>query len=126
MLKMMENVLKNLVSKPATRMYPIEKREPFKDSRGHIEGCDIEKCIFCGICQRKCPADAIVVNKAEKSWEIDQFKCVICNACVEACPKKCINSSASHKTPQSTKEKYKTVQPEKETESTSQTEAKLS
>lgn len=123
MLKMMENVLKNLVSKPATRMYPIEKREPFKGSRGHIEGCDIEKCIFCGICQRKCPANAIAVNKAERSWEIDQFKCVICNACVDACPKKCITSSPSHKAPQSVKEKYKTVQPEKQPETTSQTEA---
>lgn len=123
MLKMMENVLKNLVSKPATRMYPIEKREPFKDSRGQIAGCEIEKCIFCGICQRKCPANAIVVNKAEKSWEIDQFKCVICNACTEACPKKCIISSASHKTSQYSKDTLKIVQPVKEVENTSQTEA---
>jgi formate hydrogenlyase subunit 6/NADH:ubiquinone oxidoreductase subunit I len=114
---MMENVLKNLVSKPATRMYPFEKREPFQDSRGHISGCDIDKCIFCGICQRKCPADAIVVNKAEKSWEINQFKCVICNACVETCPKKCINSSSSHKTAQYSKDNLKIVQAEKNTES---------
>jgi len=113
MLKMVENIFKNLVSKPATRMYPFEKREPFKDSRGQIEGCEIDKCIFCGICQRKCPANAIVVNKAEKSWEINQFKCVICNACVEACPKKCIVASASHKTAASTKETLKIVQPEK-------------
>ena len=114
---MVENVLKNLVSKPATRMYPFDKREPFKDSRGHISGCDIDKCIFCGICQRKCPADAIVVNKSEKSWEIDQFKCVICNACVEVCPKKCIDASADHKTAQLNKDKLKVVQIEKATES---------
>ncbi len=114
---MVENVLKNLVSKPATRMYPVDKREPFKDSRGHIEGCDIDMCIFCGMCQRKCPSDAIVVNKAEKSWEIDQFKCVICNACVEVCPKKCINSSSSHKTAQYKKDKLKIVQAQKDTES---------
>lgn len=113
MFKMVENIFKNLASKPATRMYPFEKREPFKDARGQIEGCEIEKCIFCSICQRKCPADAIVVNKAEKSWEINQFKCVICNACVEACPKKCIVASASHKAPQSSKETVKVVQPEK-------------
>ncbi len=113
MFKMVGNVFRNLVSKPATRLYPFEKREPFKDSRGQIEGCEIDKCIFCGICQRKCPANAIVVNKAEKSWEINQFKCVICNACVEACPKKCIIASASHKTAVSTKENLKVVQAEK-------------
>lgn len=112
MFKMMENIFKNLFSKPATRLYPFEKREPFKDSRGHIAGCEIEKCIFCGICQRKCPSDAIVVNKAEKSWEIDQFKCIICNACVEACPKKCIVSSAAHKTSQEKKDKLKIIQTE--------------
>ncbi len=116
MFKMVENVFRNLVSKPATRMYPIEKREPFKDSRGHIEGCDIDKCIFCGICQRKCPADAIIVNKVEKSWEINQFKCVICNACVEACPKKCILASAEHKTASTKKENLKVVQEAKPAE----------
>ncbi|HEY5584785.1 MAG TPA: 4Fe-4S binding protein [Ruminiclostridium sp.] len=118
MFKMMGNIFKNLVSKPATRLYPFEKREPFKNTRGQIAGCDIDKCIFCGICQRKCPADAIVVNKEEKSWEIDQFRCVICNACVEACPKKCIISSETHKTPQYKKDKLKIVQTEKITEST--------
>lgn len=122
MFKMVENVFRNLVSKPATRMYPFVKREPFKDSRGQIEGCEIDKCIFCGICQRKCPANAIIVNKAEKSWEIDQFKCVICNACTEACPKKCIISSNEHKASQYTRDKLKVVQEEKTTESTGQTQ----
>lgn len=116
MFKMVENIFRNLVSKPATRLYPFEKREPFKDSRGQIAGCDMDKCIFCSMCQRKCPSDAIIVNKAEKSWEIDQFKCVICNACVEVCPKKCIISSAEHKTAALKKEKLKLVQVEKNTE----------
>ncbi len=120
MFKMVENVLKNLVSKPATRNYPFDKREPFKDSRGHISGCDVEVCIFCGICQRKCPANAIIVNKAEKSWEIDQFKCVICNACVEVCPKKCIISSEEHKSAQYTKDTLKLVQAPKPIESVEQ------
>lgn len=113
MFDMVGNVFKNLFSKPATRLYPFEKREPFKDSRGQISGVEIDKCIFCGICQRKCPSDAIVVNKAEKSWEIDQFKCVICNACADACPKKCITTDAAHKTSQYSKDKLKIVMPEK-------------
>ncbi len=116
MFKMVENVFKNLASKPATRLYPFEKREPFKDARGSIEGCEIDKCIFCGICQRKCPANAITVNRAEKSWEINQFKCVICNECVESCPKKCIVASEAHKTAVSKKETLKIIQPEKPAE----------
>ena len=113
MFDMVGNVFKNLFSKPATRLYPFEKREPFKDSRGQISGVEIDKCIFCGICQRKCPSDAIVVNKAEKSWEIDQFKCVVCNACADAWPKKCITTDAAHKTSQYSKDKLKIVMPEK-------------
>lgn len=116
MFDMVGNVFKNLFSKPATRLYPFDKREPFKDARGHISGIEIEKCIFCGICQRKCPSDAIVVNKAEKSWEINQFKCVICGACTEVCPKKCILSEAGHKSSEYTKESLKVVQPVKEPE----------
>ncbi len=110
MFDMLSTIFKNLGSKPATRAYPFEKREPFKDARGQISGIDIDACIFCGICNRKCPADAIVVNKAEKSWEIDQYRCIICGACTEACPKKCIIMSDAHKTSALKKEKAKFVQ----------------
>ena len=34
MFDMLGNILKNVVSKPATRMYPFIKRESFKDTRG--------------------------------------------------------------------------------------------
>lgn len=123
MFDMLGNVLKNLTSKPATRKYPYEKREPFKNSRGQISGIEIDKCIFCGICSKKCPSDAIVVNKAEKSWEIDQFKCVICAACTEACPKKCIIMEEQHKTSVYTKDKQKFVQQPKEVEADKQESA---
>lgn len=110
MFDMIGNVLKNLTSKPATGKYPFEKREPFKDSRGMISGIDIDDCIFCGICSKKCPSDALVVKKAEKSWEIDQFKCVICGVCTEVCPKKCINMSEEYCTSALSKSKSKFVQ----------------
>lgn len=116
MFDMIGNIFKNLGSKPATRMYPFEKREPFKDARGQISGIDIDKCIFCGICSRKCPADAINVNRQEKSWEIDQFKCVICGVCTEVCPKKCILMDSHHKTASTSKEKVKQVQEPKKDE----------
>ncbi|AUS98324.1 formate hydrogenlyase [Clostridium thermosuccinogenes] len=90
MFDMIRNVLKNMVSKPATRNYPLYKRPSFKDTRGRVGGNDMEKCIFCGICSRKCPSQAIKVNKTEKTWEIDPFKCVICGECASVCPKKSI------------------------------------
>ena len=118
MFDMIGNIFKNLSSKPATRMYPFDKREPFENSRGQISGIDIDKCVFCGICSKKCPAEAISVNRQEKSWEIDQFKCVICGVCTEVCPKKCILMEEQHKTASTTKEKSKHIQQPKPTEKT--------
>lgn len=96
MFDMVGNIFKNLGKKPATRKYPFEKRAAFAHSRGRVQGVDIDVCIFCGLCARKCPADAIAVNRVNKSWELDPFKCVICGACAEACPKKCIVMDEQH------------------------------
>lgn len=115
MFDMLGSIFKNLASKPATRKYPFEKREPFKETRGQVGGIDIDACIFCGICSRKCPSDAINVNKAEKSWEIDRFKCVVCGVCAEVCPKKCIYMSEQYTASTYGKEKSKHVQKQKET-----------
>lgn len=46
-------------------------------------------CIGCGVCKRKCPADAIDGEK-KQMHHIDTKKCVKCNACLEACPVKAI------------------------------------
>ena len=43
---MLPNVLRNLSGKPATRLYPLEEREPFPAYRGVITN-DVAKCIFC-------------------------------------------------------------------------------
>lgn len=109
MFDMLGNILKNMVSKPATRMYPKEKRESYKDTRGQID-IEIDKCIFCGICSKKCPSNALVVNRNEKSWEIDHFKCIICGECEEVCPKKCISTEASYRPCADKKSKSKSVQ----------------
>ena len=124
MFDMLSSILKNLFSQPATRLYPFEKRECFKNARGQMGGIDIDKCIFCGICARKCPSDAIVVNKAEKSWEIDKFKCVICGVCVEVCPKKCLYMDENHQTASYTKDKMKYIQLEAEKPMTPESQEK--
>ena len=78
-----------VLSRPATRLYPFEKRSFYKNTRGSI-AIEIDKCIFCGICQKKCPTQAIIVTKAAKDWQINRLRCITCNACVEACPKDCL------------------------------------
>ena len=46
---------------------------------------DPEKCQACGICRRRCPADAIIGEK-NMIHVIDQDKCIKCGTCFEACP----------------------------------------
>jgi len=89
---MAKRILKSLASGPATLRYPHEPAKRYDASRGHIE-IKIEDCIFCGLCSKNCPADAIEVSKDDRTWEIDRFRCIICNSCVEACPKDCLSTS---------------------------------
>ena len=70
-------------------MYPKKKRVFVPMSRGKVE-VNINECIFCGMCDRRCPTYAIVVTKAQKEWQIDRLKCCTCNLCVEICPTKCL------------------------------------
>ncbi|MBF0483666.1 MAG: 4Fe-4S dicluster domain-containing protein [Candidatus Omnitrophica bacterium] len=89
LLVMAKSVLSNLFSRPVTERYPFVEKKYFVGTRGKVL-IEIDKCIFCGLCQRKCPTAAIVVTKEQKGWEIDRLRCVSCNACVEICPKKCL------------------------------------
>lgn len=95
---MAAKVLKSLFLPPATLGYPFVPRVYYKNTRGKI-AIDIAKCIYCGACQRKCPSQALTVNKLEKKWAINRLRCVSCGYCVEVCPKKCLimenNYSAS-------------------------------
>lgn len=47
-------------------------------------------CVYCGICAKKCPGGALEVDRAAKTWKLDEEKCLACGACADACPKKCI------------------------------------
>ena len=48
------------------------------------------KCVYCTICAKKCPAGALEVDRANKTWKLDEDNCVGCGTCAEACPKKAI------------------------------------
>ena len=90
--------LRNLFSKPATRLYPQQPREYPERTRGHIEN-DIDACIFCGLCSRRCPTGAITVDRAARTWSIRRFSCIQCGYCVEGCPKKCLSMNQSYTQP---------------------------
>jgi H+/Na+-translocating ferredoxin:NAD+ oxidoreductase subunit B len=43
-----------------------------------------EKCIACGVCQERCPVDAIAADENGKS-KVERTKCIGCGACVIGC-----------------------------------------
>ena len=51
---------------------------------------DPAKCVYCTICAKKCPAGALTVDRAAKTWTLDEDLCVACGTCAGVCPKKAI------------------------------------
>ncbi len=96
--EMVKTALRTVVQKPATILYPAEAAKKTALSRGHVT-IDESRCISCGTCQRKCPAQAIVVNKEAKTWQIDRLRCVVCNSCVDTCPVKCLFMDTQYTSP---------------------------
>jgi ech hydrogenase subunit F len=95
-LPMVPRALKNLVSKPATRLYPAVSRPRYEGARGYIE-FDVETCNYCMLCMRRCPAAAIYVSREDRIWSIEQLTCIGCNVCVEVCAKKSLSMSPDSK-----------------------------
>ena len=51
---------------------------------------DPSKCIYCTLCAKKCPQEAIIVDRKTKTWELNADDCVCCGTCQSACPKDAI------------------------------------
>lgn len=96
-------VVRSAVSRPATRLYPFEKREDFAATRGRIV-MDPGECNFCTLCQMKCPAGAISVNRDQKTWQINRFRCILCGACVGACMRKVPKFETAYAAPAAAKQ----------------------
>lgn len=97
-LSMTKTLLKSLLHGPYTVLYPLRKKDLFPNTRGRIE-IDIAACIFCGICEKRCPTGALAVNKEARSWTIERMKCIQCNYCTEVCPKKCLRMDGQYAAP---------------------------
>lgn len=96
-LPMVGRTLRNLFSRPATRRYPYEIRAPFPGARGTLE-FDLESCVFCGLCARRCPAVAITCSREDKYFAIEQLSCIACGVCVDVCNKNSLTLTVSKRT----------------------------
>ena len=101
--KMSKLALKWAMTKPPTVKYPFAPRRVIAGSRGQLEFTR-DNCVWCKVCGKKCPTNAIIVNRQEKRWIIDRLSCISCGACVDACPKDCLKMTTSHGNPAVTKE----------------------
>lgn len=95
-------LFKSMFKKPATLMYPVVQREWQERTRGSID-IDVDQCIACGICAKRCPADAIEVDRDPRQWTIHRMQCIQCGECVQACPKKCLDMNNKYTEPQAEK-----------------------
>lgn len=100
---MTASIIKNIFTAPATRRYPFVPRGYYKNTRGSVS-IAVKDCIFCGMCQRKCPSAAITVDRAQKKWKISRHRCIACGYCVEICPKKCLSMDNRYAAPAVKKE----------------------
>lgn len=93
----------SMFKKPETILYPVETKPAPAGLKGHIVN-DIDACILCGICQKRCPTGAIEVDKPAGTWSINRFRCVQCGSCVRECPKSCLSMDPAYTPPAA--EKY--------------------
>ncbi len=99
-LQGMALTLKRLFSKPVTRQYPDEKRQPFLGFRGkHALVRDPQtgesSCVACLRCATVCPSQCIYIRYHEEEgsgrrvvdrYDIEALRCIYCGYCAEVCP----------------------------------------
>ena len=87
-----------LFHKPATLLYPAEKAVMPKGFRGRLVFY-AERCVFCKLCMKDCPSEAIQINKiGEKKYEaiVNLGRCLYCGQCVQSCNKDALEMSTNY------------------------------
>lgn len=100
--KLGKMTLGSIFKKPETIQYPTQTKAMPEGLKGHVEN-DIDACILCGICQKRCPTGAITVDKPAGTWAINRFRCVQCGSCVRECPKSCLRMEPTYAPPATSK-----------------------
>ncbi len=93
-----KTIYKNLFTKPETVSLADLGKLGRERTRGHVT-IEVDACIFCGICAKKCPTHAIAVKRPEAEWSIERFNCIQCSSCVDSCPKKCLHMDRAQTAP---------------------------
>lgn len=96
--RMIPLLMKMLVKKPDTVLYPkVEAKVP-ENFRGALE-FEKDKCIGCKICERVCPTRAIEIEKTEDETGkkftayVLMDHCIFCGQCTDSCPKKALHNT---------------------------------
>ena len=87
-----------LFHKPATQLYPAEKPVMPKGFRGRLTFY-AERCVFCKLCMKDCPSEAIQINKiGEKKYEaiLNMGRCIYCGQCVQSCNKDALEMTTNY------------------------------
>lgn len=97
-MSVISEMFRNLLSKPVTLLYPVEKVPVPGAFRGRIAIND-DTCIGCSKCSLICPAHVITMVENEREVEfrdkklkrkkkprVQLFKCIRCGLCERHCP----------------------------------------
>lgn len=109
--KMICEVLKASVKKPATVRYPHVKFEMPPRFRGKLKFYS-DRCIGCKACMRDCPSNAIKITKVgDKRFEaeIDLDKCLYCAQCVDSCPKEALEATCEYELAKTDRRELKVI-----------------
>jgi formate hydrogenlyase subunit 6/NADH:ubiquinone oxidoreductase subunit I len=101
-------LLRNLATRPVTRLYPFEPAVVPDGFRG-TPRFSAERCVGCMLCVKDCPSDALHINvelipsaepvvegrpapKPQKRFAMELYldRCVHCARCAEVCAKDAI------------------------------------
>ena len=98
MLKIFENLAKNLLSPVYTSNYPFTPYQHFPGTRADVSW-NPNTCILCGLCQRSCPAECIDVQKEKEQIVYLNTQCIRCGYCVRVCPTNTITQNEVYTKP---------------------------
>jgi ech hydrogenase subunit F len=102
-MSMLSTVVRNLVSRPDTTSYPNAAPDIPDGNRGRVDW-NMEPCILCGLCEKRCPTLAVTVDKRSGIISLQVPRCISCGVCIDVCPKDAITMTPEYSKPGYAKE----------------------